>query len=142
MVDRKLLQRLGVFLALLALSVGISVGDEKARLSVLNSTGHYLHVIVDESSYLYLAPSSAATHEADGYSVFLVKVFYAPGQGVSGEAERTFRVAPYEPPGTGCRYSGRDGFTCAQEPSTGGAQLWEVTPDTLGAPTFWKGVQQ
>jgi hypothetical protein len=89
-----------------------------------------MHVIVDGDPFLYVPPGAGAIFEKEGYSTVVAKVFYSPGQGVSGGAERTFSISPYEPASTSCAWSTLE---CTSSPSTGGARSWEVTADTLAA---------
>jgi hypothetical protein len=122
--------RAAAALLLLALSVDVTVGGDVARLTVVNRTSHYVNVIVDGDPFLYVPPGAGAIFEKEGYSTVVAKVFYSPGQGVSGGAERTFYIAPYEPASTGCEWSNLE---CTSTPSSGGARSWEVTADTLAA---------
>jgi hypothetical protein len=119
--------RLLALALLLTFSFGISVGDEKARLTIINLTDHYLHAIVDGHPHLYISPGSSATHEADGASEFFVNVFYAPGQNMSGSREETVFVAPYNPGGWGCNSN----LQCTNTAPMGGHRSWEVAPDSL-----------
>ena len=122
--------RFAVALLLLALVVDVTVGGDVGRLTVINGTDHYVHVIVDGEPFLYVSPGAGAIFEKEGYSTVIAKVFYSPGQGVSGHAERNFVISPYEPSSTGCDWTTLE---CSTSPSTGGARSWEVTADTLVA---------
>lgn len=124
----RFLLRTAIAVLLLALVVNITVGGDIARLTIANQTDHFLHVIVDGEPFLYVSPGAGATFEREGYSTVIAKVFYAPGQGVSGTAERTFAIAPYEPASTGCDWANLE---CENTAASGGPRLWEVTPDTL-----------
>ncbi len=126
----KIALRAAAALLLLILVVGVTVGGDIGRLTVINETDHYVHVIVDSEPFLYVPPGAGATFEKKGYSTVIAIVFYSPGQGVSGTAERKFVVAPYEPASTGCAWTTLE---CTTSPSTGGAVSWTVTADTLAA---------
>jgi len=128
----KIVLRLAAALLLLALIVNVTVGGDVGRLTVINKTDHYVHVIVDGDPFLYVSPGAGAIFEKEGYSTVIASVFYSPGQGVSGSAEREFVISPYDPSSTGCDWSTLE---CTTSPSTGGAHSWEVTADTLMAAT-------
>ena len=126
----KILLRSSAVLLLLALFVGVSTGGDVGRLTVVNDTEHYVHVIVDGSPFLYVPPGAGAIFEKEGYSRVVAKVFYSPGQGISGNAERTFTISPYEPYSTGCEWHTLE---CTSTPASGGPLSWEVNADTLAA---------
>lgn len=127
---RKVVPRTVTTFLLLAFAVGVSTGGDVGRLTVVNDTEHFVHVIVDGSPFLYVPPGAGAIFEKEGYSRVVAKVFYSPGQGISGSAERTFTVSPYEPYSTGCEWSTME---CTTTPASGGPFSWEVTADTLAA---------
>jgi len=126
----KIILRSATILLLLALFVDVSTGGDIGRLTVVNDTEHYVHVIVDGSPFLYVPPGAGAIFEKEGYARVVAKVFYSPGQGISGSAERTFTVAPYEPSSTGCEWHTME---CTTTSASGGPLSWEVTADTLAA---------
>ncbi len=130
MSPAKTVLRLAAALLLLALIVNVTVGGDVGRLTVINETEHYVHVIVDGDPFLYVPPGAGAIFEKEGYSTVVASVFYSPGQGVSGSAKREFVISPYEPSSTGCDWSTLE---CTTSPTTGGARSWEVTADTLVA---------
>ena len=126
----KIALRTATTLLLLALFVGVSTSSDVGRLTVINHTEHYVHVIVDGEPFLYVHPGAGAIFEKEGYARVVAKVFYSPGQGISGSAERTFTVAPYEPYSSGCDWHTLE---CTTTPASGGPLSWEVTADTLAA---------
>jgi hypothetical protein len=126
----RIVRRSAASALLLALFVGVGTGSDVGRLTVVNDTEHYVHAIVDGSPFLYVPPGGGAIFEKEGYTRVVAKVFYSPGQGISGSAERTFTVAPYDPGSSGCAWTTLE---CTSTPSSGGPLLWEVTADTLAA---------
>ena len=122
--------RMAALLLLLLVAVDISIGADIARLTVINETEHYVHIIVDGDPFLYVSPGSGATFEKEGYSTVVAKVFYAPGQGIEGSVERSFVIAPYEPESTGCDWVT---FECETTTASGGPRSWTVTADSLAA---------
>ena len=144
-IVRTILRRpyfLVIFLILLC-PFTFTFGDDNAVLTIMNLTSHYLHIIVNGDPYLYVFPGTSVTAESEGPTDFIVKAFYAPAQGIKGSAMRTIRVAPYRPSSTGCDYSSTGGCECSTNPATGGAALWEITPDTLAelvGPETVKGI--
>lgn len=124
----KVALRAATVVLLLAFFVDVSSGGDVGRLTVVNDTEYYVHVIVDGDPFLYVPPGAGAVFEKEGYSRVVAKVFYSPGQGVSGSAERTFTVSPYDPASTGCEWNNME---CTSTPPSGGPLSWEVTADTL-----------
>lgn len=118
---------LGYLVFMLPLSV--SFGDDKASLQVINRTAYFVHLIVNGEAILYIGPGNTATRDSET-STFDVKAFYAPGQGVSGRADRVLE-APYYPGSVGCEESSRGGCECVTNPSDYGSVTWEITHDTL-----------
>jgi hypothetical protein len=119
-----------IFLILLC-PLTFTFGDDNAVLTVVNLTGHYLHIIISGDPHLYIPPRASVTAESEGPTSFVVDAFYAPAQGVKGNVTRTIEVAPYRASTTGCDYSSSGGCECSTNPATGGAILWEITPDSL-----------
>jgi hypothetical protein len=110
--------------------LSVSLGSDKASLTVFNRTNLFLHVVIQGRSFLYIAPGGSAQYETDGPASITVKAFYAPGQGVNGSANRSFRIYPWKPESTGCSW---ETGSCVTSPASGGPQMWEVTADTLTA---------
>ena len=128
MSPAKIVLRLAATFLLLALIVNVTVGGDVGRLTVINATEHYVHVIVDGDPFLYVSPGAGAIFEKEGYSTVGASGCYSPGPGVSGSAQRVGVISPSEPTSTGCDWSTRE---CTTSPQTGGARSWEVTADTL-----------
>jgi hypothetical protein len=114
---------------LLCVSFAIAIGDETANLTVKNLTSHVVTIVVADKTYSAVAPGAAVTYASSDSATVVVDVSYAPGQGVSGSAQRSFFFAHYNP-STGtylaCAFNG--GIT---SPGTGGVIVWNVTADTL-----------
>lgn len=109
----------------------VSYGGDDARLTVMNSTDHYLHIIIDGNSNLYISPGRRVMHETEGPADFVVNVFYSPGQRIAGSRTRIIRVSPFKRDEIGCWLGGDNAFGCSVNPASSGAALWEVTPDSL-----------
>ena len=111
--------------------VTIAVGSEDSSLTVANKTEHYLHIIIDNTQFLYVAPDRAVTYTTNAKVSMLVEYFYAPGQGLSGSSIDTVEV-PYRSAQEGCSCS--DGQTwgdCVYNPPTGGTARLEIFPEDL-----------
>jgi hypothetical protein len=124
---------------MVATFVDVSAGGDVGRLTVINDTGYFIHVIVDGEPFLYVSPGAGAIFEKEGYSTVVAKAFYSPGQDISGEAVRSFSIAPYEPYSTGCDWSNLE---CTSTPESGGPLSWTVTPDTLAAELETGGISR
>lgn len=113
------------------LPLNVTYGDEdRATIQIINATEHYLHVIINGQSFLYIAPRNRVFHDSEETSKFDVRVLYAPGQGVTGNVDRTLE-APYRPASTGCEETSSGGCECVTNPPDYGSVIWEVTADTL-----------
>lgn len=119
-----------IFLVLLC-PFTFTFGDDNAVLTIMNLTGYHLHIIVNGDPYLFISSGASVTVESEGPTDFVVNAFYAPAQGIKGSATRSIHVAPYRAATSGCDYSSSGGCECSTNPATGGAVLWEITPDTL-----------
>lgn len=110
----------------------VSVGDEdvSVSLSVVNDTGHYLHVIMNDKPFLYVPAEGSANFKSNGPTHVMVTVFYSPGQGVSGSAVRSVNLS-VSGKGTSCHEDSKGGCHCASEPVYGESMVWHVSPDTL-----------
>jgi hypothetical protein len=123
---------LGV-LVLLCASFAIAIGDETATLTVKNLTPHIVTIVVADKTFPAVASGAAVTYTATAPDTVGVDVSYAPGQGVSGSAQRTFQLL-YFRGATG--YGTTSYFACVvnggiTSPAIGGPVLWNVTADTL-----------
>jgi len=112
------------------LPLAISYSDDTGHLFIVNETAHYLHLIVEGQPYLYVAPGREIVHEFEPQSQLFARVFYSPGQNMTGDITRTLEV-PYAPSETGCAYSSSGGWDCSTTPSRSGDFPWKITPDTM-----------
>ena len=109
----------------LLLPYTVSFGDEDASMTVVNGTTHYIHVIMNNKPFLYIAPNRSAQLVTEGPASVFVEVFYSPGQGISGRATSTFQV------GRSAIESTCKGNTCETIRVPEGPVNWEITPDIL-----------
>ena len=110
----------------------ISVGDEEVSVSVVNETRHYLHVIMNEKPYLYVPANGSVMYRSEGPTHVMIRVFYSPGQGVSGSATQSVDLSVVGK-GTSCNEDSRGGCHCASEPVYGQSLVWHVVPGLLTA---------
>lgn len=118
---------------LLAAFFAVAVGGETASLTVVNQTAHVVRVVVSGKIFPAVVPGARVTYESGGAATVSARVSYAPGQGVEGSAERSFPLSPAAGVSSsdysvvfGCRMGGT-----VTAPASGGATMWNVTPDTL-----------
>jgi hypothetical protein len=104
----------------LLLSLSVSYSDDfVASVTVTNRTAHYLHVIINDHSFSYLAPggsirTSVTTHTAT------IQAVYSPGQGLSGKFVGNYSTATIDSRGndTFSCYNGHDTCTSTTESRT------------------------
>jgi len=65
----------------------VSIENSEVTVTIHNRTRHYLHVLINNQPYLYVAPGGSALTET-GLTTVFVEVFYSPGQGISGGATK------------------------------------------------------
>ena len=94
---RKSLSRFVLILLILLFSVRIAPG-QNYWVVITNKTDHYIHVIINNQSFLYIAPEDYIRANFP-IRELQVKVFYAPGQAVTGKVEREL-YAPGESGGS------------------------------------------
>jgi hypothetical protein len=106
----------------------VTFGDSEGTLTVYNETLYFIHVIMNNDSYLYVGPGRSSTFATDEQTTVHVQVFYAPGQGIEGSAQNNFVIGGnvYKSDCT----SGTN--TCSTDPEFASAS-WTITPDTLVA---------
>jgi len=119
----------------------ISVEDTDVTVTIHNRTRHYLHVLINNQPYLYVAPGGSALTET-GLSTVFVEVFYSPGQGVSGGATKELTSV------TTTTYSSKRSHDCSNSGSndcsdysttsvatgyTRSPMSWDVSPQELVA---------
>jgi len=120
----------------------VSYENDNVTVTVTNRTSRYLHVLIDNSSFLYVAPGGHAQTETPRSTAF-VEVFYSPGQGISGRGSRELTSEThYTSSGgyscsssnndSGCKY---DDTTSSESTHTRTPMSWSVTPADLSADT-------
>jgi hypothetical protein len=120
-------------LALLLTCFAVAIGNDTPSLTVTNRTSHVITVVIADQTFPALAPGARATYQSSGPDTVSVHVSYAPGQGVEGSAQRSFRLVPNHP-GTA---SGTTVYwACAMNSTTtsplrGGPVTWDVTEETI-----------
>ena len=124
-------QSIGSLAAIVLLCAGfaIAIGDETANLTVMNRTKNVLTIVIANRTYKTVAAGAGVTY-ASGDSAVGVTAAYAPGQGVTGSAQRTF-VLKYARAGQGSYTYIACGVNA---PITSPAPItWDVTADTLAS---------
>lgn len=124
-------------------SITTTVVAEKSSLTVINKTGHFLHVFIDGEIYPYVNPYYSLTHVTSARELVHTRVFYSPGQGKTSRVIDSTFTLPYTPPQ---QYTTNDGYDCScsdpnyshscssptetvDVPAQGGNVIWEVTED-------------
>lgn len=103
----------------------VSFGNEDASMTVVNGTTHYIHAIMNNKPFLYIAPNRSAKLVTEGPASVVVEVFYSPGQGISGRATDSFLI------GRSTKESTCNSNTCETINVPEGPVSWEITPDIL-----------
>ena len=120
-VSRKSFNRIAFLFFFFLFSVGIAPG-QNYWVKITNKTGHYIHVLINNRSFLYIAPDDYI-RASFPVRELQVKAFYSPGQDVSGMAERELYAAGTSQ--TGCE---RD-VICNTVPAPNVS--WQVTAADL-----------
>jgi hypothetical protein len=84
-------------LTLMLWPYALSFGDGGASVTVTNRTEYYLHITVNNKSYLYVAPGGVVAENLEMFSDVVVDVFYSPGQGIVGSGSKTLQPVRYDP---------------------------------------------
>jgi len=127
-----------------ASSYVVSYEDDEVTVTITNRTSRYLHVLINNAAFLYVAPGGHALTETP-FSTAYVEVFYSPGQGVSGRGFRELTSVTH--------YTSSGGRTCSSSNNDGGCQYedaisaesshtrspmsWSVTPSDISADTTY-----
>ena len=116
-------------IVLLCASFAVAIGKDTPSLTVRNLTPHVVTIVVADKTYSAVASGAEVAYASNDSATVVVNVSYAPGQGVSGSARRSFYLAhsgsvTY----VACYFDG--GIT---SPAPGPPVLWSVTADTLAA---------
>lgn len=104
-------------------------GSDEVHVQVSNQTLHYLHVIINNQSFLYVPPGRSVSLDPEGQHLAVMAAFYAPGQGVTGQAEQTVEIPDYVA-SVDC---GNGGLVCDEAPgaTAGNPFVWSITPDMM-----------
>ena len=123
-----------LLLAILLIPPTVSIGSEGVSVRLVNNTRHYLHVIIDNTPLLYVPPGGWVAHQSSTLSAG-VKVFYSPGQGISGSMDRVVNSTLVERSTTDCRSDCSRTNSCVTENSSStlvNPVILYITPDSLG----------
>jgi hypothetical protein len=110
----------------------VSFASDQVGTTVLNHTPRYLHVVINNKPFLYVAPGSSVETES-GLTAF-VEVFYSPGQGISGRAQKELTSTVTEEHSGSADCSNNRSNGCDDETSSSRSAsplLWDVTPSDL-----------
>ena len=116
-----------LFLAILLIPPTVSIGSDGFSIRLVNQTRYYLHVLIDNTSLLYVAPGGWVSHQANTLSAE-VRVLYSPGQGISGSMDRIVTSSRVENSTTDCNNT--HGCTTDASESSSPVILY-ITPDSL-----------
>ena len=121
-------------IVLLCAGFAIAIGDETANLVVTNRTPKVLTIVIADRTYEAVAAGKAVSYASKDSATVGVRASYAPGQGVTGSAQRSFHLARVSTGQGSYTY-----FACAvnagiTSPVMGGPIHWHVTADTLTVP--------
>ncbi len=97
-------------------------------VQVVNKTAYYIHVIINDHSYLYIKPDGHFKDSFESQDIH-IKVLYSPGQAITGRISRQFRGH------TDSDIICDKGLFCNEEPPL--SVNWFVTPDDfMGSDTM------
>ena len=124
---------------LLLLPYTVSFGDGGLSFTLMNSTSHYLHAMINGKPYLYIAPQCMVAVELSTYSGVVAEVAYSPGQGIKGKTSKTFEAVIHTTENaneSGTCSSGSGGNTCSSNSATESTTsvspiTWTVEPSDL-----------
>lgn len=117
----------------------VSYGEMEGNFTLVNVTQHYLHVLINNKSYSYIAPGRTIVHEVSASTQINVEVSYSPGQGIRGNVSRSFQILLQTTSGqsTDCSSSrSTQSRSCNSSINSGSVVLparWDVTPADFSA---------
>ena len=121
-----LIRSVGGIILIVLFAIRIGFG-QNYWVQVVNKTGYYIHAMINGRSYLYLKPEGHFKDSFDTYDI-KIKVFYAPGQNISGEISRQYWGQ------TDSDIVCEKGIFCNEEPAL--SVNWLVMPeDFIGSDT-------
>jgi len=118
-IQHYLFRSIGIIVLILVCAIRIGFG-QNYWVQVVNKTGYYIHVMVNDRSYLYIKPEGHFKDNFDTYDI-KIKVFYAPGQNISAEISRQYWGK------TDSDIICEKGIFCNEEPEL--SVNWFVTPE-------------
>lgn len=83
---------LGAILLLCA-GFAIAVGGETSNLRITNDTPNILTIVIANRTWKAVAAGASVTYASSDSATVGVTASYAPGQGVTGSAQRSFHLA-------------------------------------------------
>lgn len=98
----------GVVVACFLWPYTFSFGAAGATFTLVNSTPYYLHVVVNNKTWVYVPPGGVVNHDAGEYANIFAEARYSPGQGARGRVARTFTLVYH----TTTNYDERVASTC------------------------------
>jgi len=116
-------------IALLCAGFAIAIGDETANLTVTNHTPKVLTIVIGNRTWKTVAAGAGVTYASSSDSAAVgVTASYAPGQGITGSAQRTFVLKH-----AGTSQGSYTYIACGVNAPITSPQpiLWDVTADTL-----------
>lgn len=119
----------------------VSVGSNGISVRLVNQTRYYLHVIIDDKPFLYISPGGWASHQSSALSAN-VRVFYCPGQGISGSMDRVVSTQLVQNSTADCKSDCNKPNSCITENSsstTVNPVVLYITPDSLRATHGYDG---
>lgn len=122
---------------MIVLPYALSYGDTSGNFTLVNRTRYYLHALIGNTSYVFIAPGRSVVQEVGASSALSVDVAYSPGQGVRGSASQVFDlpVTISHVRSADCS-SSRNASDCSSNvdaSETVAPARWEVTPADLAA---------
>jgi predicted porin len=113
----------------------LSFGDQGVGFTLTNRTPYYLHAIVNNTSYVYVAPGGAVTYQSDTFSDVIVEVTYSPGQSIVGKASKTFAPVHQETAtrSNDCSNNNNDCHSTTSYSSSVSPMSWDITVSDLAS---------
>ncbi len=110
-----------------------SIANTDTTFTLRNRTHYYLHAIIDNQSYVYIAPGGSVTVNVTAPTSVDAQVRYSPGQTAKGEGERTIDVSETVTQSHGAYTCFGDGYACSpNEPMTTATPAqWDVVATDL-----------
>jgi hypothetical protein len=110
-----------------------SFGDQGAVFTLANRTKHFLHAMINNNPYVYIAPGRVVTYQSGALSSVVVEVTYSPGQSITGKASKTL-VPVRQETATGsnnCNNTNSNCHSTTGYSSSVSPMSWDITPADL-----------